>query len=45
MRDAWTNLARTGDPGWPPVPVTKLFGREMTLADDPIRARLESIAQ
>jgi para-nitrobenzyl esterase len=44
MRDAWTNLARHGDPGWPPVPATRVFGREMSLADDPIRARLASIA-
>jgi para-nitrobenzyl esterase len=45
MRNAWTNLARSGDPGWPPVPATQVFGRETTLADDPIRARLASIAK
>jgi para-nitrobenzyl esterase len=45
MRDAWTNVARSGDPGWSPEPTTKIFGRETTLADDPLRARLASIAQ
>jgi para-nitrobenzyl esterase len=45
MREAWANLARSGDPGWPAAPVTKVFGREMTLEDDPLRARLDSIAE
>jgi carboxylesterase type B len=45
MRDAWTNFARSGYPGWPDAPVTKVFGREMTLEDDPLRARLDSIAE
>jgi para-nitrobenzyl esterase len=45
MRDAWTSIARSGYPGWPAEPVTKVFGREMTLEDDPLRARLASIAE
>ena len=45
MRDAWANVARSGLPGWPDVPVTKVFGREMTLEDDPLRARLDSLSE
>ncbi len=45
MRDAWANVARSGHPGWPDVPVTKVFGREMTLEDDPLRARLDSLSE
>jgi para-nitrobenzyl esterase len=45
MRDAWTNVARFGDPGWPATPMTKIFGRETTLASDPLRSRLASIAK
>ena len=45
MRDAWTNVARSGDPGWPPVPTTKIFGREIALEADPLRSRLASIAK
>jgi hypothetical protein len=45
MREAWTNVARSGYPGWPAEPITKVFGREMTLEDDPLRARLASIAE
>jgi len=45
MRDAWANVARSGDPGWPAAPITKVFGREPTFRDDPLRARLASIAQ
>jgi para-nitrobenzyl esterase len=45
MREAWANLARSGHPGWPAAPVTKVFGREMTLQDDPLRSRLDSIAE
>lgn len=44
MRDAWTNVARSGAPGWPPEPTTRIFGRELTIEDDPLRARLASIA-
>jgi len=45
MRDAWTSVARDGYPGWPAAPITKVFGREMTLEDDPLHARLTSIAE
>ncbi len=45
IRDAWTSVARTGDPGWPTVPATKVFGPDITLQDDPLRTRLASIAQ
>ncbi|MDQ1448702.1 MAG: para-nitrobenzyl esterase, partial [Actinomycetota bacterium] len=45
MRDAWTNVARWGETGWPQAPATKVFAREQTLEDDPLRARLASIAQ
>ena len=45
MRDAWTNVARSGNPGWPAAPITNGFGREPTLRDDPLRARLASIAE
>jgi para-nitrobenzyl esterase len=45
MRDAWTNVARSGDPGWPAAPITNVFGRAPMLADDPLRARLTSLAQ
>jgi para-nitrobenzyl esterase len=45
MRDAWTNVARSGQPGWPPAPATKVFAREAAVEDDPLRARLASITQ
>ncbi len=45
MRDAWTNVARSGDPGWPAAPITNVLGREIALEDDPLRARLASIAK
>jgi len=45
MRDAWTSVARTGDPGWPAAPITNGFGREPTLGDDPLRARLASLVE
>ena len=45
MREAWANLARSGNPGWPAAPVDGGVGRELTLEDDPLRSRLDSIAQ
>lgn len=45
MRDAWANVARSGDPGWPPEPTTKVFGRETALEDDPLRSRLASLVK
>jgi hypothetical protein len=39
------NVARAGNPGWPAAPTTKVFGRQQTLEDDPLRGRLASIAQ
>jgi para-nitrobenzyl esterase len=44
IRDAWTNVARSGEPGWAVAPVTNVFGRAPMLADDPLRARLTSLA-
>jgi para-nitrobenzyl esterase len=45
MRDAWVNVARSGAPGWPAIPMTQVFGREQTVEDDPLCTRLSSIAQ
>jgi para-nitrobenzyl esterase len=44
MREAWSELARTGNPGWAPVPATKWFGRESAVVDDPVRARLAALS-
>ncbi|HTK16299.1 MAG TPA: carboxylesterase family protein [Acidimicrobiia bacterium] len=45
IRDAWVNVARSGEPGWAPTPITKVFAREPLLAEDPLRARLDSITK
>src|SRR5207342_2577779 len=42
LRDAWAAFARTGDPGWAPVPATMRFDQEPAVVDDPLRARLAS---
>ena len=44
LRDSWAAFARHGDPGWAPVPATMRFGDESVVVDDPLRARLASIA-
>jgi len=44
VRDAWAAFARTGNPGWPESPATMAFGRD-TVDDDPLRARLSSLAK
>lgn len=46
MREAWAAFARAGDPGWPAVPATMVFGRASHLvADHPHSARLEHAAR
>jgi para-nitrobenzyl esterase len=32
LRDAWAAFARTGDPGWPAYPATRVFGRQSHVA-------------
>jgi para-nitrobenzyl esterase len=44
LRDAWTAFATTGDPGWPGAPSTMRFDRDPAVFDDPLRARLASLA-
>jgi para-nitrobenzyl esterase len=43
MRDAWVALARRGDPGWPPMPLTMRFDRTPAVVDDPLRVRVTSL--
>jgi para-nitrobenzyl esterase len=45
IRTAWAKVARDGDPGWPASPATMIFGRESGVRDDPLRARLASLAK
>jgi para-nitrobenzyl esterase len=45
LREAWAAFARNRDPGWAEAPATKVFGRDSRVADDPLRARLASIAK
>jgi para-nitrobenzyl esterase len=41
MRDAWAAFARDGDPGWPPDPATRVFGRRShVMATHPLSERL-----
>jgi para-nitrobenzyl esterase len=41
MRNAWAGFARSGDPGWAPYPVARVFGREVhDVAQHPLFARL-----
>ncbi len=44
LRDAWTAFATSGDPGWPVAPSTMRFDRNAAVVDDPLRARLASLA-
>jgi para-nitrobenzyl esterase len=45
LRGAWARFARDGSPGWRDAPATMVFGREPVVADDPLRARLVSLAK
>jgi para-nitrobenzyl esterase len=45
LRGAWARFARDGNPGWPDAPATMVFGRDPVVADDPLRARLASLAK
>jgi para-nitrobenzyl esterase len=40
MRQAWADLARHGDPGWPEAPAAMCFERHRGVVDDPVGARL-----
>lgn len=41
MRAAWAAFARTGDPGWPPYPAARIFGRAQSdAAEHPLLGRL-----
>ncbi len=44
MRSAWADFARTGDPGWDPYPAARVFGRDISDAEQhPLFGRLPSI--
>jgi carboxylesterase type B len=45
LRKAWAAFARDRNPGWTQAPATMMFGRDSFVADDPLRARLDSIAE
>ena len=40
IREAWADLARRGDPGWPAAPATMRFGRHPAVVEDPVADRL-----
>jgi para-nitrobenzyl esterase len=40
LRQAWADLARDGNPGWPESPAMMRFERHLGVSDDPLRARL-----
>lgn len=44
IRDAWAAFARTGDPGWPRYPGTRVFGREsQVMPAHPLFGRLPTL--
>jgi len=43
MRNAWAEVARHGNPGWPAAPATMRFGHHLAVVDDPVRDRLSSL--
>ena len=43
MRNAWAEVARHGNPGWPAAPATMRFGHHLGVVDDPVRDRLSSL--
>jgi para-nitrobenzyl esterase len=45
MRQAWADLARDGDPGWPEVPASMCFERHRGVVDDPVAARLALLSR
>jgi para-nitrobenzyl esterase len=43
MREAWAEVARRGNPGWPAAPATMRFGHHLAVVDDPVRDRLAAL--